>query len=377
MSPHRFAWGFSYDAPLAAVAAGVTLFGVFTSRERQSPFQGAPLWILAAFVVWVTLSYLFGSDVNGNYPIWTKVMKIYLMIFVSVVLLHNKYHIMAFAWVTTFSLALLGAKGGLFTILNGGNHRVYGPAGSFIEDNNELALALVMTIPLLHFLQLQLRNRWHRHAISVVMLLCAASALGSHSRGGLLGLAAMGALFWVRSSRKGLVGAVILTVSLAMIAMMPEEWWERMRSIGSYQEDGSAQGRLYAWRVAWAVASNHLFGGGMSYQYPSYFAIYGDGPDTVIAAHSIYFQILGNHGIAGLILYVSIWLSTFRSAGWLRKHASAFPQSTWAASLGAMAQVSLVGYLVGGAFLSLSYFDLPYDIMVLVVLARKWVETRG
>ena len=42
-----------------------------------------------------------------------------------------------------------------------------------------------------------------------------------------------------------------------------------------------------------------------------------------------------------------------------------------------MCQVSLVGYAVGGAFLSLAYFDLPYDIMVMVVLTRSWAEKQG
>lgn len=42
-----------------------------------------------------------------------------------------------------------------------------------------------------------------------------------------------------------------------------------------------------------------------------------------------------------------------------------------------MVQVSLLGYAVGGAFLSLAYFDLPYNMMVMVVLARKWVENRS
>ena len=42
-----------------------------------------------------------------------------------------------------------------------------------------------------------------------------------------------------------------------------------------------------------------------------------------------------------------------------------------------MVQVSLIGYLVGGAFLSLSYFDFPYNLMTLVVLTRVWVSTRG
>ena len=42
-----------------------------------------------------------------------------------------------------------------------------------------------------------------------------------------------------------------------------------------------------------------------------------------------------------------------------------------------MVQVSLIGYFVGGMFLSLSYFDLPYNLMVLVVLARVWIAKRS
>ena len=146
-----------------------------------------------------------------------------------------------------------------------------------------------------------------------------------------------------------------------------------MRTIETYETDGSAQGRLYSWRVAWAVATHYFTGAGMSYQNPMLFVIFGDGSDTVIAAHSIYFQILGNHGFVGLFLFIAMWMATYRSAEWLRTNARSIPEARWTADLGAMVQVSLVGYAVGGAFLSLSYFDLPYDLMVLVVLARSWV----
>ncbi len=377
MSPHRLAWGFAYDAPLAAVAAGVTLIGLLLTKERQSPFQGTPVFIFALFAVWVTVSWLHGLDVGGDYLQWSKVMKIYLMTFVALMLLQNKHHIMAFAWVTAGSLAFFGLKGGVFTILNGGGYRVWGPAGSFIEDNNELALALIMTIPLLHFLQLQATNLKVRHGLSAVMLLCAAASLGSYSRGGLLAITAMGVMFWLRSRRKAPMAVLIGIVLLAVLPMMPAEWWERMGSIGEYETDNSSQGRLYSWGVAWAVALHYWTGAGMSYQIPALFVIYGTGADTVIAAHSIYFQVLGNHGFIGLFLYIAMWISTYLCAGWLRTHARSIPEAKWAADLGTMVQVSLVGYAVGGAFLSMSYFDLPYDMMVLVVLARKWVVTRG
>ncbi len=377
MNPHRFSWGFAYSAPLAAIAVGVTMVGLLFTKERQLPFQGAPIWWFAVFIGWMTLSWLFGIDAAGDYVQWIKVMKIYFMTFIALVLLKTKHHIMAFAWITIGSLAVLGAKGGLFTVLHGGNYRVWGPPGSFIEDNNAFALALIAIIPLLRFLQLQMQNKWVRHGMSATMFLCVASALGSHSRGALLAIIAMGAMFWWRSHRKGPVGVLIVVALLALLPMMPEEWWHRMNTINDYQEDASAIGRLNGWHVAFEVAKHYFFGGGMGYQHQFLFSLYGLYNTDVIAAHSIYFQILGNHGFIGLFLYLAIWFSTYRYAGWLRRNTASISEEKWVCDLGAMVQVSLVGYAVGGAFLSLAYFDLPYNMMVVVVLARKWVETRA
>ncbi|MGH8798260.1 MAG: putative O-glycosylation ligase, exosortase A system-associated, partial [Caldimonas sp.] len=173
MNPHRFAYGIAYDAPLAAIAAGSTLLGMVMTRERESPFKGAPVALLLIFMGWVTLSWLLGLSPATDYPQWDKVMKIDLMIIVALVLLHSKRHILALAWVVTGSLALLGIKGGLFTIMSGGVYRVWGPPDSFIADNNEFALALVMTIPLLRFLQLQLGSFWARQGMTAAMVLCA------------------------------------------------------------------------------------------------------------------------------------------------------------------------------------------------------------
>lgn len=377
MNPHRYTWGFAYSAPLAAIAAGATLLGLLFTKERRSPFLGAPVGWFFALTMWISLSWLMGMDVTGDYGQWTKVMKIYLMTFVALMLLHNRYHIMAFVWVSTASVIILAVKGGIFTILSGGAHRVWGPPGSFIADNNEFALAVILAIPLMHFLQMQLAKPWMRHAVTVAILLSVASALGSHSRGAFLALGAMGLIFWWRSSRKGPIALMLVFVVLVLLPMMPDEWWERMGTIQTYEEDTSAMGRINAWYVAWDVAKDKFFGAGMSYQYPEIFMLYGRFETHARSAHSIYFQILGNHGFVGLFLFVTLWFSTFRTAGWLRKNGGKLPETRWVVSLGAMAQVCLLGYAVGGAFLSLAYFDLPYNVMVMVVLAKNWVERRA
>ncbi len=377
MNPHRYTYGFAFSAPLAALAAGVTLLGLLMTQDRHSPFKGPAVIAFVLFSLWMTLSWGFGLDPNGDFPQWDKVMKINLMVFVALILLSSKKHVFALVWVAAGSLAILGAKGGVFTVMTGGSYRVWGPPGSFIQDNNEFALALVMTIPLLRFLQMQLANGWGRRAMTLVMLLCAAAALGSHSRGALLAITAMTLMLWWRGKSKGAVGILLIVAAVVLVGFMPDEWTNRMSTIDNYQEDRSALGRISAWWTAWNLAFHYPLGVGFNFVRPELFALYSPTPDYVHAAHSIYFLVLGNHGFFGLLLFLLIWFFTWGSAGWLRKNAAGNPQTQWAADLGGMAQVSLLGYAVGGAFLSLSYFDLPYYIMVMVMVARVWVQTKG
>ena len=127
--------------------------------------------------------------------------------------------------------------------------------------------------------------------------------------------------------------------------------------------------------MAWNLAKSNFAGGGFDIYDASVFQRYAPNPTDIHAAHSIYFQVLGEHGFIGLILFVLIWYFVWRSAEMMRKTARNDPATKWAADLGAMSQVALIGYLVGGMFLSLAYFDLPYNILVLVVAGRRCLET--
>lgn len=380
MNPHRYTYGFAYDAPLAAIAAACTLLGMLLTPDRESPFKSRSVGLFFLFTLWVTLSWAFGFDPSADYEQWKKIIKVNLLILVGLAVMSKKQHILAFVWVNAIALGLIGAKGGIFTILSGGSNRVWGPPGSFIEDNNEFALALIMTIPLLRYLQLQVADRkWLSRGLLVMMLLCVASAFGSHSRGALIAIGAMAVLLWWRGKNRVVGGLLIVVAGLVMISFMPAEWFSRMETIGTYEQDLSAMGRISAWWTAFGVAKNHFFGAGFNVARPELFAlyspIYADLPSTH-AAHSIYFQVLGNHGFIGLFLFLLMWAVVWRDAAWLRKHAASIPEARWCADLGGLCQATLLGYLVGGAFLSLAYFDLPYNVMAMLALARAWVSRR-
>jgi len=261
----------------------------------------------------------------------------------------------------------------MFTVLTGGSYKVWGPENTYIDGNNEVALAIVMVIPLMRFLQLQMTSKWAKGVMTFCMVMMAAAALGSHSRGALLAIGSMALVLWWRGKNKFFGAIGMLVVGAALLSLMPAEWWERMNTIKTYQQDESAMGRINAWWLAWNVAKANFFGGGFFIWTGQIFAIYGPDPNDVHAAHSIYFMVLGEQGFVGLFIFLTLFAFAWGSADKLRQQGRKQPETQWLSDLGGMVQVGLIGYAVGGAFLSLSYWDLPYNMMVMVVVGRRWL----
>jgi probable O-glycosylation ligase (exosortase A-associated) len=115
-------------------------------------------------------------------------------------------------------------------------------------------------------------------------------------------------------------------------------------------------------------------GGGFRAFSPELFHRFAPDPDFYRDAHSIFFEVLGEHGYIGIVLYLLMGLATVIRASRIQRLTRGRPDLQWAAQLTRMCQVSLVGYIVGGAFLGLAYFDLPYVIMALVVVTGVCVE---
>ncbi|MCX7893478.1 MAG: putative O-glycosylation ligase, exosortase A system-associated, partial [Burkholderiales bacterium] len=375
MNPHKLAWGFAYSMPFALMVALATLVGLLFSREPKKFPVTRETVVLLLFFGWmfVTTNTAFFPELA--WPQFEKVAKILLMTFVTLILINTREKLDAMIWVIVLSIGFFGVKGGLFTIATGGSHRVYGPATSFIAGNNEVALALVMIIPLMRYLQLQAKRALVRHGLSAAMFLSAIAAIGSQSRGALLAIVAMGGFLWLKSRGKVLTGVLILAATAVIASLMPESWYERMRTIETYQQDASALGRINAWWVAFNVASARpLVGGGFEmFQAPT-FQNYAPEPSRVHDVHSIYFEVLGEHGFVGLtlflLLYAFAWFTARRIARAARKEPSLKPYG----DLALMLQVSLVGYAVGGAFLGLGYFDLPYHLVSALVIAAILLE---
>ncbi|WP_426320408.1 putative O-glycosylation ligase, exosortase A system-associated [Pseudoduganella sp. R-43] len=375
MNPHTQSWGWAQSMPFAAIIAGTTVLAMM-ARPREVKFPNTTLtWLLVAFTGWMCLTTLFAIGPENPLPLLNKVVKIMLMTLVVAMLVRTRRDIEMVVWAIVVSLGFYGVKGGLFTIRSAGAYRVWGPTGTFIEGNNEIALALIMVVPLMLFLGGLITSKWGKRAMWAAAGLCVLAALGSYSRGAAVALAAMLGFLWLKSQEKLKLGALMVVLAPLALVFMPEQWHSRIDTINTYEQDSSAMGRINAWKMAINLANDHpLFGGGYQIYNKFIFQLYAPNPDDIHAAHSIYFQVLGEHGYVGLALFLLLYLVVWRNGTWVIRHAGELPELEWTIRLVRMLQVSLIGFMVGGAFLSLAYFDVPYYIMVIMVATRLLVQ---
>jgi len=374
MNPHRLSYGFAYSFPFAQlVAIALILALVFSKEPKRLPITPVTVvWLL--FLFWMCISTVFALYPEDAQLQLIKVLKIQLIAFLTMMIMTTKERLNMLVWVIFLSIGFFGIKGGIFTILSGGSYRVWGPPGSYIEGNNELALATLMVVPLAFYLRKTVENKWLKLILLGCMVLMVISSIGSQSRGALLAALALGFYMWMKSSSKIITGVAAVSVGIALFSFMPQNWHDRMSTIETYEEDRSALGRINAWTMATNMSLHRLTGGGYEIWRAEIFAVHSPEPEYIHDAHSIYFEVLGEQGIPGLGLFLLLWFLGFRTGNWIVKKTKGIDELASLGDLAKMLQVSMIAYAVGGAFLGLAYFDLPYHLLGIMVICKVIVQ---
>ncbi len=290
----------------------------------------------------------------------------------ALVFLQDRARLRSLALVLALSIGFFGLKGGLWALMEGGTNRVEAPQGSFIGGNTGLALGLDIALPFFVFLARDERNPWLRRLLWVTFLFSIPAVVFTYSRGGLLGLGAVLALITVKMKKmkwKLTAATVFATIAIALLAVAPPQWFERVDTIGNYEGDMSATGRLMAWGVAFRFALDHpLLGGGFFATAHDDVYLQYTGIEANLVPHSIWFSMLSEHGFPGLILFGSLIISCVLTLRRLRRGTSARPPVSWIVNYSHMLEVSIGGYVVAASFLNAAYMDVFYWVVALVIL---------
>jgi probable O-glycosylation ligase (exosortase A-associated) len=335
---------------------------------------------------------MFALAPDMTWDRWDRTIKIMALGLCVPMTATSKERIYALVLVMVTSLAFFGVKGGLFTLLTGGTSHVIGPEGEGLGDNNALALALCLTLPLVNYVRIQSLSRTSRIVSAVAMILIVIAILGTYSRGGLIGLGMVGVYFLWKSRQRIAIAMFAVVALVAAFQFMPPQWLARMETIGTAQNDASFQDRLDAWQVALNIAAARpLIGGGLGASERSdiYSRFRSQGSinaqnaqaagrsepiNAPRAYHSIYFQVLGDNGYPGLLLFLALLILTWRYLAQIRRATRGVAEHAWAFDLATMMQVSLFSYAVAGAGLSMAYYDMPYLFMGIAIAIRQIVR---
>lgn len=266
------------------------------------------------------------------------------------------------------SLLAASAYVGAWAVLHGG----YGPSGAAgSQDENYVAALMGMAFPFAYFGAQATRSLWMRSLLMGCMVLyVAAIALGQNpSRGGFIGLCAVGLYCVLRSRRRG-VGLVVLAVAaIGLIAVAGPAFWSEIGTSADFQS-GTADFRLELWKIGFRMwEANPLFGVGPGnfrwelgeYQSAAQFAALGRSLGGSVVAHSLYVELLAELGLVGLTLTGLIVWTTWRALARPRAQSSSsrgwtVDQATlWAAAEGTRG--AILAILVNGVFLSLYYYS--------------------
>lgn len=372
MNPHRETFGMLSGLRLNLYIAAFVIFMWAISSERKIPRGNPAFFALALFSIWTVITTMFALDYDYSFEYLDRYIKIFLMLTAVAAIMTTRARIHALVWVFVLSLGYWGAKGGGFAIMSGGASTVFGPPKSFIRDNNHLALALILIPPLALYLgkfSQDIRIRYMAYGIGGLSFL---SIIASFSRGALLAVAIATLYYLLRTRNKIIAIVPVIFIGIAVTSFVPNTWVNRMSTIENYSDDKSFQGRLDAWKTSFKIANARpLTGGGFSSVQINevYFTYNPDSRlDSAKAAHSIYFQVLGDHGYLGLALYLwalaTGWLCAFRAQALAKDRTDL----KWLGDLAFAIQVSLIGFFAGGALLSLAYYD---GMLLLVIIAGQ------
>jgi len=372
MVPQSYTYNFASSFPFLVLMSGVTIIGMFVSRDKKGlPFH--PI-VIAFFLywVWIIITTILAFEPSVSQEKLVHLSKVMLFALISVAVMQSPNRLKAFVWVMALSLGFIAVKGGIFTLITGGGARVQG-AGGMMEDNNHLAMAMSMLIPISIYLVQHPPIKLLKWPLIGAAFTVPLSVIGTHSRGGLAALAGVTFMLILKTKRKFILLFLIGVLGTAAVSFMPESWTARMKSTdGAATEDASFRGRVSMWRFSSNLVDDiPIQGGGFNIFYVRRaIELYMPYGFKARAPHSIYFEVMGEHGYVGLTLFLTMLFTGWYSGGTQAKRFRQYKETEWLGDLCNAMQLSIVAFAVGGLTVNIATFDVFYHLLAIIVMCN-------
>lgn len=394
VAPQKVSWHLLASLPLSLIVFAAAFGGwlLFDAKEgSRFTYRQALLCLLLVYCGYTTLVADFSEEAATK---WAWVWKALVFAIFLPLTLRTRLRIEAVTLVMVLSAGAIIISGGIKTALGGGG---YGSLALLVDNNtglyegSTLAMAAIAIIPLIVWLARHgtiFPRHWTVTLFALALTFaCLLIPVGTEARTGLLCLGVLAVLALRTAKRRFLYMALGALALLAAIPFLPKSYTDRMNTIENHKSDESAGTRLAVWAWTWDYARDHPLGGGFEayrgnkirYQ-RKVTEVSGAAAevesayveDAGRAYHSGYFEMLGEQGWPGLILW--LWLQAsglwqMERIRWRWRNRTG-PDEQWQAPLANALQLSHVAYLVGALFIGIAYQ--PFILMLIGVQCGLW-----
>ncbi|MDP9097197.1 MAG: putative O-glycosylation ligase, exosortase A system-associated [Pseudomonadota bacterium] len=363
--------------PFNKLVAASAFFALVTSQTKKDFYVDKLIMLVVAYAIIVTTSYvLCPYDSAFSDLQYDKFWKELVLFFLITGVMFSQHRLHQVALVVSLAFGFVMVKEGLIFLLTAGGHKI--EAIGTVGDNSGVAMALLMTIPLLLYCAKYSADRWVRLGMYMTAGFGTVTVVATYSRGGFIGMLVLGLMLLKGSKYKIRALVAVGILAMGLFALMPDDYLGRISTISEAQSDDSFAIRLLAWKINYLLAVDHpFFGNGLyaSLNWQNWFSHLGEAttwlfPSPLVlktfVAHSIYFQVLGDTGFVGLLLFGGILLTALIKTIQTQRIVRRDPSLEWSGDLARATQMSLAVYCVSGAALSLVYFELLYVVLAMI-----------
>ncbi|MDO6824575.1 putative O-glycosylation ligase, exosortase A system-associated [Marinobacter sp. 1_MG-2023] len=323
LKPQNLSYGFLANASLSLLLTSILAFSILINiKKLVLPKKIGITILLIFFVFWITYTT---SIAQFPGPAWFKydyVIKTIAMTIVIPFIINTRLKMEIVVCAMVVGVSYYVVIGGVRTALGQGGYGM--PlvptrlGDSEIVETSTLSMIAVFTIPLLIYIRNHslFRNkiRFLKHICIFLIACCLLTILGTYARTGLIGLFILFFLFFLSSRHKLKIAVGSVVAAACILVFVSDDYLSRMQTLENATEDSSALGRILVWK--WTidyVKDRPITGGG----FDSFRANTGQlnqylpnstnieiKETTPKAFHNVFFEVLGEQGYIGLLVYM-------------------------------------------------------------------------
>ncbi|MGH9414676.1 MAG: O-antigen ligase family protein [Terriglobales bacterium] len=244
---------------------------------------------------------------------------------------------------------------------------------------DSLGLTIATALPIAFLFTLRGNAGWLRWTMRGLCGLLLTSLLLTGSRGSMLTLLLMLTLAILISRRRLVLLPAALVLGLVTWSVLPAQYQARYMTVNHLQHDASYQNRITSWEGGWHMfLHNPLTGIGIGdYTYANGARYWPRIPRVYLDAHSLYFKILGELGLLGLITFAAFLAAFFNTNRVLRRQMLARSETPpWLRYYPAACNLALIellycGYAYHDVYRTTWYFLAAVSASLWLILRRE------